>query len=233
MPTKWTIPTENSRQLFERQKNHLMDLCRRIDAERDFTFDDWEILFHTLENYRPEYILEVGRGAGNTTCVLLDHCIRYPEVDFCSVDLYDHWHMHSTSLLPQAFLEKVGERKMLHQDFLDFDFRLIMDADWKKLLLFWDVSDVRATGRLTSEFLPELAHRNILVGVHDVGFKTGRPKRYYWGEYESLYPDLEIIGQFVDKYRWPAAVPHVEHIFGHYRNAGHWLLFESMLSREP
>jgi hypothetical protein len=230
MPAKWTITTENSLKSFDRQKSKLMDLCRRIDAEQDFTFNDWEILFHTLENYRPDFILEVGRGAGNTTCVLLDHCIRHPAVDFCSIDLYDNWHMHSTALLPREFLEKVGDRKLLHQDFFDFDLKFITDANWEKLLLFWDVNDVRATERLTSEFLPKLAGRNLLVAVHDVGFKTGRPQRYHWGQYESLYPDLEIIGRFLDKYKWPAAVPDVEHIFGQYRNAGHWLLFESVLS---
>ena len=226
MPAKWTLPTEKSRSLFEQQKTLLMDLCRRINAEQDFSFDDWEILFHTVENYRPDYILEVGRGAGNTTCVLLDYCVRHPEVNFCSVDLFDHWNTNSKAVLPPEFIAKVSDYNMLHQNFLDFDFRFILEANWERLLLFWDVNDVEATKRLTSEFLPALVCRNVFTAVHDVGFKTGRPNRYHWRDYESFYPDLETIGQFLDQYKLSAVVPRTEHVFGHYRNAGHWLVFE-------
>ena len=74
--------------------------------------------------------LEVGRGAGNTTCVFLDYCDRYDRVSLCSVDLHDHWHQHSESLLPRAFAEKARNHQMLRQNFLDFDCRKIAESDW-------------------------------------------------------------------------------------------------------
>lgn len=230
MPTVWMKPTDESLKLFEARKEDFKDLYRRIDASQDFTFDDWEILFHTLEHYHPDYVLEVGRGAGNSTCVLLDYCLRYSGVEFCSVDLYDNWGMHTREVLPQEFIEKIKNRTMLHQNFLDFDIKKIIGAAWERLFLFWDVNDTEATTRLATQFLPHLTNRNALGIVHDVGFRTGRPKRYIWGEFESLYPDLEIIGNFLDRAGWPAGVPNTENIFGHYRNAGHMLVFENKKS---
>jgi hypothetical protein len=227
MPTAWTLPTEFSQQLFQKQREYLWDLCRRLEAQNDFTFDDWEILFHVLENYRPDFILEVGRGAGNTTCVMLEHCIRYPEVCFISVDLYDHWNQLITDRLPQDFLDQIRGYELLQQNFLDFDIQRIKKGTWEKLLLFWDINDIEATSYLATDVLPDLTNRNTLVAVHDVGCKTGRPHRYHWRDYESLYPDLEIIGAFLNQYSWPACSPNTEKIFGQYRNAGHWLLFES------
>ncbi len=230
MPTAWMKPTYESIKLLEDRKTYFKDLYGRIDASQDFTFDDWEILFHTLENYRPDYVLEVGRGAGNSTCVLLDYCMRYSGVDFCSVDLYDNWGMHTSKVLPQEFMAKIKNRTMLHQNFMDFEIDKIIGASWERLFLFWDVNDTEATTRLTTQFLPHLIDRNALGVVHDVGFITGRPKRYTWREFESLYPDIEIIGDFLDQMRWPAGVPRTEDIFGHYRNAGHMLVFENKKS---
>jgi hypothetical protein len=224
MPTRWTLPTEESRRLFQQQKDYLLDLCRRLDAENDFTFDDWTILFHLLENYRPDYIFEVGRGAGNTTCVFLDYCTRHEVTGLCSVDLYDHWHQYSENLLPRALIEKACDHQLVRQDFLDFDCQTIVENAWRKLVLFWDLSDVQATRRLVAELLPMLERRNVLLVVHDVGFVTGRPRRFRWRNFESLYPDLEIIGPYLDKTGWRAEVIAVEQIFGHYRNSGHWLL---------
>ncbi|MDJ0814945.1 MAG: hypothetical protein QNJ58_02035 [Desulfobacterales bacterium] len=229
MPTRWTIPTEVSRQLFKKRRDYLSNLCSRLGAEHDFTFDDWEILFHVLENYLPDYIFEVGRGAGNTTCVFLEHCRRHSAVEFLSLDLYDHWNLFTTDRLPEDFLDKNGGYKLLRQNFLDSDIEIeqIIKGNWNRLFLFWDVNDVDATKYLTTNMLPYLGNRNTLFALHDVGHKTGRPRRYHWRDYESLYQDFEVIGKFLDLYDWPAAIPSTETIFGQYRNAGHWLLCES------
>ncbi len=232
MPTKWALPTEKSRRLFEKQKAFLQDLCERLDAANDFPFDDWEILFHLLENYNPSLILEVGRGAGNTTCVFLDYCHRHSHARLISVDLYDNWHQHSAGLLPQAILEKAEPHALLHQDFADFNCHTVTGGQWDKLFIFWDLSDRDATERLVSKMLPPLANRDVIVAVHDVGLNTGRPQRFHWREYESLYPDLEIIGRFVDKVGWFAAAVPVEQIFGQFRNAGHWLMIGPLRGQE-
>lgn len=227
MPNQWTVPTATTRNLFQQQKNYLWDLCQRVGTEHDFAFDDWEILFYVLESYGPDCIFEIGRGMGNTTCVFLEHCVHHRDVKFISVDLYDNWHQETIARLPKDFPGNCFNHELLHMDFMDFDLTRIADGEWKNLLFFWDVNDVKVAKRVVNELLPQLQDKNVLVCMHDVGHKTGRPRRYHWREYESIYPDLEVVGEFLDKTGWPAAVPDTREIFGHYRNAGHCLIFQS------
>jgi hypothetical protein len=98
------------------------------------------------------------------------------------------------------------------------------------LFIFWDVNDTDVANRMVKELLPRLHDRPVLACMHDVSHFTGRPRRYRWREYESLYQDLEIAGKFIDRLGWAAGVPDSRDIFGHYRNAGHWLIFESAAS---
>lgn len=97
---------------------------------------------------------------------------------------------------------------------------------WRRMLIFWDVNDTEVAQKLISEVLENLFDRDVLVCMHDVSCYSGRPRRYYWRQYESLYEDLIIAGKFIDSKEWAAAMPVPEQIFGHYRNAGHWLMFQ-------
>jgi hypothetical protein len=110
---------------------------------------------------------------------------------------------------------------------MDFNFKTFISAPKKRFLIFWDISDLKATKLFTTKLLSSLCHHKILLAIHDIGQLTGRPKRYHWRQYESIFPDIECFGTFIDQHGWSTAHPDTEKIFGKYKNAGHWLLIEN------
>ena len=209
----------------------LNTICRCIDAEHSFNFRDWEILFYTLENYHPDFIFELGRGEGNSTAVISEHCKRHSEVSFLSVDLYNTFGQEVLNRLPSNITDMFTRHDLRHIDFLNFDIGDVVGRDWKRLFLFWDVNDESVAKRMVREFLPYLQERQVLICMHDVSMKTGRPRRYHWREYESMYPDIAHVGEFIDQNQWAFGVPDTRKIFGKYENAGHMLLFSTI--RKP
>jgi len=225
MPNRFTIPASDMKELFSKRKNFLWNLYEHIDAKHSFCFYDWEILFYVCENYKPDQIFEVGRGEGNSTCVLMDYCFRHHNTSLLSLDLYDTWNWEVVQRLPSDIPKDFFKQELKKGDFLDFEIKKLMDRNWEKLLIFWDVNDEKVTQRFVHQLLPELRNRDFLVCMHDISHKTGRPKRYHWNEYESIYKDILVIGSFIDNEKWTAKVPDTIEIFGSYVNAGHWLMF--------
>jgi NADPH-dependent curcumin reductase CurA len=148
-------------------------------------------------------------------------------VVFLSVDLYDTWGYEIVKKLPNDLPINFYKHDFRHIDFIDFDLSEILENNWNRLLIFWDVNDEIVARKMINNFLPKMLDRNVLICMHDVSNYSGRPKRFRWRNYESLYKDLVIVGGFIDQYNLNYGMPDTKKIFGHYRNAGHWLLFET------
>jgi len=226
MPESYTVPSKILMDLFESRRAFLHNICRAIDAEHSFNFHDWQILFYVLENYKPDFVFELGRGEGNTTTVIQDYCLRHQDVSFLSVDLYNTWGQEVVKRLPEGLPDEFFHHDFRHQNFMDFDTKEIVGGQWDRLLIFWDVNDSEVALKMSNELLPRITDRKALVCMHDVSLFSGRPKRHVWADFESLHEDLVHIGRFIEKYKWQFGVPDAEAIFGRYENAGHWLMFE-------
>lgn len=226
MPSRYTIPSEELKKKFEQRRGFLRNLCDIINAEHTFNFDDWQILFYTLENYQPDFVFELGRGEGNSTTVIQDYCLRHKNVSFLSVDLYNTWGQEVVKRLPSDLPEHFFSHDFKHMNYIDFNDDEIIQKEWNKCLIFWDVNDEVVSKKITDMLLSNLIGRNVLICMHDVSLFSGRPKRTLWKVYESLFSDLQFAGKFIDENGCRFGMPDQEKIFGHYRNCGHWLLFE-------
>lgn len=143
-----------------------------------------QLLATTLE-FRPDFILELGRGAGNSTCVFTEAANQLGPgaCKFLSIDLNDEWHRKTAPRLRERlpdtwFAPLVAEQ----HDILDFDFRAAL-AGTGRVLVFWDAHGFDVAECVLGAVLPEIAAKPHLVLMHDMSdSRYGPPNNMDYGE---------------------------------------------------
>jgi hypothetical protein len=120
--------------------------------------------------FRPDLILELGRGAGNSTCLFTEVANRLGlgAGTVLSFDIHEHWQRYTVPKLRPHVPEKwFAPLSALTQDLLFFDFhKAVTDAN--RILVFWDAHGFDVAECVLGAILPELADRPHLVMMHDM-----------------------------------------------------------------
>jgi Cephalosporin hydroxylase len=125
-------------------------------------------LYALALEYRPDIIIELGRGYGNSACVFASAIIANGHGRLVSFDLDTLWHkltvpkLHASSLATLAPL--VDART---QDIATVDFKQLT-RDAQKILVFWDAHGWQAADGVLCRLLPAIADRDHIVACHDV-----------------------------------------------------------------
>jgi hypothetical protein len=125
-------------------------------------------LYALCREYRPDVVIELGRGYGNSTCVFASAIEANGGGQLMSFDLDSLWHeLTVPKLMTNGFAKIVSRVDARTQDIATVDFgQLVGDA--KKVFVFWDAHGWEAADGVLCRLMPAIAGRKHLVACHDV-----------------------------------------------------------------
>jgi hypothetical protein len=127
-------------------------------------------LFSLALDYRPDAILELGRGYGNSTCVLTEaaNAIGLEECRVLSICRNPTWDDEPpTGVCAVVPREWFAPLTTYSGDVADFDYASLL-AGAKRVLVFWDAHGFDVAECVLGRILPTLVHREHLVIMHDL-----------------------------------------------------------------
>lgn len=146
----------------------LHDLIRAVGRPGDLTAHQWATLFSFSLDFKPDLILELGRGYGNSTCVFTEVANRVPGCRVVSVCLSNDWSdrigKRVKRLVPSSWTAPLD---VLEEDICSLDFSRILEGR-KRVFLFWDAHGYDIAEWVLGEVLPRLADVDHLVAMHDI-----------------------------------------------------------------
>jgi len=189
----------------------LRDLRRRVGRPQDMAPLDWSLFYALALHFKPDRIVELGRGFGNSTTAFTEAANDLGGCSVVSVDR-DLGHTWETQTLPQ--LDGAIDAAWLHHlDVLQADIldvpaqRLFGDA--RRVILLWDAHGDELGRYVLSGLLPALQGREHLVILHDVtdarrrnlerSYGTPEATTYWQGHlvcaFEEIYAALDFISR--------------------------------------
>jgi hypothetical protein len=117
--------------------------------------------------FRPDLIIELGRGYGNSTCDFTEVANRLGTTRVLSLDQYNNWDRTAGRLREIVQPSWFDRLQALETNILTFDFVKAL-AGSSRVLLFWDAHGFEIAKVVLSRIMPELAKREHLVIMHDI-----------------------------------------------------------------
>jgi len=161
----------NQRARLGAARDRLLTLSRTVGRPSDLAPYQFAQLVAGCLEFKPDLILELGRGFGNSTCAfteaanLLGDVTRTRVVSLCKSR---EWH----TLTRPALAPVVGDSwfaplEALTTDILTFDYRSYLSGA-QRVIVFWDAHGFEIAECVLGAILPLLADRAHLVFMHDL-----------------------------------------------------------------
>lgn len=154
----------------QREVPILLQLRDAVGAPQSLSAAQWVQLYAFALEARPDLIVELGRGNGNSTCVFTHAAQAIPGARVVSIgfDTERAWGTRTEPLVRKILGERwLAQLDVRHEDILGVDFAEVFGAA-RRVLLFWDAHGRDLGAFLLAHALPHLAHREHVVAVHDV-----------------------------------------------------------------
>jgi len=187
-------------------------LFSAVNAPHQFGFQDWVMLFSLTMQYRPEFILEVGRGAGNATSVFLEASARLG-CRFVSVDRDGQpWREVAPRLEALKGAEWIDRATLIDRDFMKSRAEEMLPDGRGRTLLFWDDHRDHLARFIVARVFPRLRTGPNMVVVHDISDTRGNliahNHRYRsYGPFEGPYKELRDLAAFWERLGMPVRSP--------------------------
>jgi predicted O-methyltransferase YrrM len=179
-----------------------LKLLRRLVAwPINLTWETWLNLTGLVERFQPTFVLELGRGYGNSTAVFTELSRR---LDFDIVTIgFDSEHAWETVTSPKIRRFFGGDwfsrLTVMQADITETDLAALV-ADRERVLVFWDAHGDDVAEALTTNLLPHLPSANLVV-VHDVYDMQEEDLPddlcVFRGQYGSAYDELIRIWDYM------------------------------------
>jgi hypothetical protein len=144
-------------------------LSGAVDHPTDFTLFQFAQLTALALEFKPDLILELGRGFGNSTCAFTEAANRLPAP--CRVVSLCDCASWQDSTLPRlrAVVNDDWFRPLraLQADIVQFDFEPILDPS-KRILIFWDAHSFDIAECVLGRILRRIATKEHVVAMHDM-----------------------------------------------------------------
>jgi hypothetical protein len=175
----------NHRTALAALKERIFFFAETVGDPMSLSIFQYAQLLATALEFRPDFILELGRGAGNSTCAFTEAAnhLGLGPGSVLSIDLNDEWNRRSVPRL----MERLGESWFsslvaAQQDILAFDFRAAL-AGASRVLVFWDAHGFDVAECILGAVLPELVAKPHLVLMHDMSdSRYGQPNNMDYGD---------------------------------------------------
>jgi hypothetical protein len=166
----------------------------------DLPLEDWSRLYDLVLAFRPDLVLEPGRGCGNSTCIFTEAAHEVPcRVVSIGFDSEHAWERQTAPrLLPVVSADWFGPLVVLQGDLTKTDFQPLLDGS-NRVLVFWDAHGADVAGAVFDRLLPALPAANQIV-VDDVGStpeKHGPTGEYQAGPLWSLFDERPPLREYL------------------------------------
>jgi hypothetical protein len=173
---------DRNRDELRRVVERLRFLYETVASPRDMHLGDLVLFYLMAMEARPDLILEVGRGNGNSTCTFTEYANQAGDCRVKSFCLEDAWDVRTKGLLaPRVGAEWFQPLDARQVDFLGLDLEEIL-RESTRVVFYWDAHSATLANFVVEHLFPMLAQRESLVIVHDVEAisETRRQRdRYY------------------------------------------------------
>ncbi len=179
-----------------------------IGKPQDLLAHQWPQLLSIGLEFKPDLIIELGRGYGNSTLIFTEVANQVGQpCKVVSICISDAWRTISYPKLSLRFgAEYFQSVECVERDIRAFDFAPVL-KNAKRVLVFWDVHDLDVSRFLVSKLFPDLQNKEHLVLVHDTADANYVPeaaRRYeetaFWLETCKGPPPLYRIGDLYSYY---------------------------------
>jgi hypothetical protein len=182
--------------------NKKFELMHRLvdSPSLDLPIENWSELYDLTVAYRPDVVIELGRGWGNSTCVFTEAAnVVGCRVFSIGFDSEHAWETRTAPRLEQA----VGANwfkplTVLHDDITTLDFQPLL-AGSTRTLVFWDAHGADVAEAVLGGLLPKLPVENKVV-VDDI-WRTpnryGKQAEYQAGPLWSLFEEMLPLWEYL------------------------------------
>jgi hypothetical protein len=145
-------------------------LSSLVNASADLNIGQWAQLYAMALEFRPDLILDLGRGHGNSTCLFTEAAHKLGASRVVSIGFRDDhaWAARTEpalrNALPTGWFEPLT---IIDQDVKRIDCSVLY-GEASSVLVFWDMLGYGVTRHILDHVLPPLASREHLVIVKDV-----------------------------------------------------------------
>jgi cephalosporin hydroxylase len=166
----------------------------------DLPLESWRQLYDVTLAFRPDLILELGRGYGNSTCIFTEAAneIRCRVVSI-GFDSEDAWQTRTAQrLLPAVGEDWFAPLVVLREDLTKTDFRPILNRS-NRVLVFWDAHGTDVADAVLGRLVPALPATNQII-VDDIWSTPehyGLRAEYQAGPLWSLFDELPRVWEYL------------------------------------
>lgn len=134
------------------------------------SYFQWAQLAAMVLEFKPDLILELGRGKGNSTCVFTEAANLLGNAKVVSLCLSTGFADQSLPGLFRGGYLTPGWLRALEcwvADILCFDYEALLSR-YGRVLVFWDAHGFEVAGCVLGRIMPILRHKEHLVMMHDM-----------------------------------------------------------------
>jgi wyosine [tRNA(Phe)-imidazoG37] synthetase (radical SAM superfamily)/tetratricopeptide (TPR) repeat protein len=158
------------RRLVDQHLNRIQALIKAVDGRTELTPYQWVQLMSMVLEYKPDLILELGRGDGNSTCVFTEaaNILKPDPVEVISLCLSEEWERKTLpkirALMYPSWFEPLST---FVTDIRDFNYEAALEGR-KRILVFWDAHGFNVADCVLGRILPLIDRQEHLVIMHDL-----------------------------------------------------------------
>jgi len=165
----------NQREALAAARERLLALATAIDWPNDLLPYQWGQLYAMALEFKPDLVLELGRGYGNSTCVFTEAANRLGGCRVLSLDLSSIWNKRLGRVRRVVPEEWFAPLSAPLADILAYDYATAL-AGAQRVMVFWDAHGYAVAECMLGGILPLLQSRAHLVLMHDLSdarYSTG------------------------------------------------------------
>jgi len=194
-----------NRALIAKHKPEIDTLIRCVGRPGDLWPYQWVQLITFVYEFKPDFILELGRGYGNSTCAFNEVCqvLKPHSCEVLSLCISRDWDVQTLpNLRKDVSADWFQTLTTLKANILTFDFQAIL-RDKKRVVVFWDAHGFEVAEVVLGYILPLLQDKMHLVIMHDLSDTR------YIGDSVRCYGDF---GLWKGKNDWSGPKVQIGHI---------------------
>lgn len=164
-------------------KSRINELIAAVGDPQSLIPAQWIQLMAFVLEFKPDLILELGRGFGNSTCAFTETChLMAPEpCEVVSLCISKSWDFHTAPRLKKVVKDEwFKPLRTIKADILEFNFEQVL-LNKKRVVVFWDAHGFDIAECVLGSLLPLIKDRDHLVIMHDLSDNryNGEQLRYY------------------------------------------------------
>ena len=165
----------NQRFALAEDRNILEKLIKTIGWQNDLAPRQWAQWYAVVLEYKPEIIVELGRGFGNSTALFCQALHRLGTGKIVSFCLSKQWETHSRPKLEEwvapDWFKRLDARR---ENLLKVDFPRVFE-ERKRVLVLWDAHGFEVAEVVLGIILPLLLNTEHLILIHDISDNRYNP----------------------------------------------------------